>query len=772
MVLVPVSTAALPGRSIFNSAQTHNQLRFRFFDSDLSLLLTLAVIAYGVSLALVLFAFLRDKRASAAFLSFGMARTRLFVNRAVVALVCLVLGIGIPFVASLALNVAALGWYVGELHEFGYVLCGYLTLGLLAFALACVAAVGAGTLIEALLFAAALIGSVSVAAFGLDALTAGLLVGSPFGVLPSGLTEPVLPSLLTRSSAFNPALFFHDLGAEHQIFAILHPVYEPLFGSWVPLVGWTLVSGVVCTGAALMLRVRPGEQAQMAGGNTPLCFFTVTVVAFLIFSALFAVLAHRGAVPALGAAGAGFILTAALLVRGLFKGGLRPLRSFVVLAGDALLLSCVVAVIATGGLGFSARVPAVSEVQSVEVSSVGTPAYLAVPLTGTTAGSAYYYHAAYRFTEPSDIELITRAHTALIASATLPLALRADDFSQTALPYDVVLRYTLADGTEAVRYYPQARISDLEGLLALDDSVRGEALATAAITGDTTSLTDADREALASSNVALAYRTGAVFVTDANYNAVSELSLGDAARASLLGAVAADVAAQDVQTRYTQPAQPLAVLMFTNSPATDKAALGFSFSNAVVPVTPDFTQTLAWFENNELSRQLGTGVDPALIEQLRWLPDNPYASVASAAMPQSRCFMAYRSAEDGRFWTSADFGSIPVLADAVQIAHVAPKLRTSCFMGGGYLVEAKLRGIDAWVYYYLPTQDAPAFMTGGAGGAVGDAGGAVGVGAAGGAVGVGGAGGVVGVGGVGSGAGSAGGAVDDMTITDNESKGM
>ncbi|MDR2109254.1 MAG: hypothetical protein LBP28_07345 [Coriobacteriales bacterium] len=712
-VLVPVSTAAVPDRSIFNIAYTHEQLRFRFFDADLSLALTLTTIAYGAALAFVLFAFLRDRRASAAFLSFGLSRTRLFVNRAAVALLCLILGLGVPFVASLALNVAALDWYTGEMHEFFYVLCGYLVLGATSFALSALASIGAGTLTEALLFAAALLGAVSVAAFGLDALTAELLTGSPFGRLPTGLTEPVAPSLLELSSPCNPALFFTALGAEHQSFSILHPVYEPTAGSWAPIVGWTLFSLLACAGAALMLHHRPGEQAQMAGANTPLSFFTVAAAAFLVFSTLFSAIAPISAVVALVAAGAGFIIVSAALLRGPLRGQARLSRSAAVLAAEAAVLAGVVAVIATGAFGFATRVPAASEVATVEASYVGTPAYLAVPLSGTASESAYYYHAEYSFDDPADIALVTEAHAGLVASATLPQALDASDFSQTAVPYDAVLRYTLLDGSELVRYYPQARIGDLEGLLALDDSAHVDSLEAAAITGDASALAAADREALASANTALAYRTGAVFITDANYNAVAELDLGDAARAELLRAVAADVTAQTAQRRYAQPDQPVAVLMFTNAPATDKAAFGFSFSNAVVPVTPDFAQTLRWLEENGLSQHVGTGVSPPLIEQLRWLPDDPYASIVSTARPQSRFFMAYRSAAAGRFWAAPDFGTVPATTDATQIAAAAPKLRTACFMAGGYLVEAKLKGIDAWVYYYLPSKDAPAFIAGG-----------------------------------------------------------
>jgi ABC-2 type transport system permease protein len=724
--LFPASTAAIAERSIFNLSYTHEQLKFRFFDEGLSLVVTLAVIVYGALLALVLFRFLRDKRASVAYLSVGIKRWRLFAHRFFGGLLYLGAGIGLPLVASLVLNVVALGRYEGELASFLYVLCGYLTLGAVAFTFTSVACICAGTLFECVFFAAALLSCVSVTCFGLDALSTHLLVGSPFGKMPFGSDTPVAPSLLSYAEAFNPALFFATAGAEQQMFKIMHPVYAPVPGNWPLIAAWVAVVALVALAAAWLLRLRPGEQAQIAGVNTPLTFFSVAMAAFLLFATLFFAVAPVDTAVALVLSALAFVALSLFVLRGPLKGssppkGLSPLknraplqRSAAVLAGECACVGACVLVIATGALGFSAWVPAANEVVATEISSVGTPSYLARPLAGTASNSAYYYHAEYSFDNADDVEVVRAAHQNLIEAAGLPLATAKGDFSSTVIRYDLTIRYTLRDGSVQTRYFDRARVADLESLLVLDDSATARTLRRAVITGDGTGLSEEQRDLLASANTALAYRVGAVYVADANYNAITALELGEVARAELLRALAEDVSAQDAHERYNQPRQPLATLMFTNSPQIDVSSFGFSFASAVVPITPDFTQTRAWFEKNELGTYLSDGVDSALIEELSWLVDDPYASVVSGATapPTSRFFIGYRSETPSHFWAAPDFGVPKTTRDAAQIAEVAPRLRSACFMGGGYLVEAKLVGVDVWAYYYLPASDAPSFMGG------------------------------------------------------------
>jgi ABC-2 type transport system permease protein len=716
-LLIPVSTVAVAERSIFNVNYTHDQLKFRFFDENLSLAVTLAVLVYGAALALVLLRFLRDKRASSAFLSCGIRRPRLFAHRFCVGLLFLVVAIGVPFAVSLTLNVVSLDWYDGELASFLYVLSGYLACGLVAFTLTSIACVCAGTLFECVAFAAALLASVSAVAWGLDALCAHLLVGSPFGKAPFGSDATLAPSLLEATSAFNPALFFNDLGATHQLFRVMHPVYTPVLGSWAPIVGWTLVALFVAVASAWALYLRPGEQAQMAGMNTPFAFFTVAVAAFLLFSALFFAVAPVDVSVALALGAAAFVALSLFLLRGPLRGKSRLAHSLYVLAAECVGVAACTAIIAGGAFGFSAWVPASGEVVSVEVSSVGTPSYLARPLSGTASNAAYYYHAEYRFDDAASIEVVRAAHAGLITSARVSPATDESDFSASVIRYDMVVRYTLENGSVQVRYFDRTRISELEGLLALDDSAQVTALEKAAITGDATGLSDEERTALASANTALAYRTGAVYVTDANYNVITALDLGEVARGELLRALAKDVVAQSAHERYAQPVQPYAILMFSTSPQIDVTSFGFSFSGTVVPIAPDFAQTRAWFEDNGLGVYLSRGVDPTLIEELSWLVDDPYASVVNSAatVPTSRFFIGYRSEVPGRFWAAPDFDIPNATRDSAEIAALAPRLRTACFMGGGYLVQAKLRGVDVWVYYYLPADEIPAFMGGGSG---------------------------------------------------------
>jgi ABC-2 type transport system permease protein len=756
ILLVPASTAAVPQESIFNVVYTHEQLKFRFYHENFSLACTIAVLVYGMALAWALFAFLRDKRATTAYLSVGISRLALFVHRFGAGVVALCVGIGLPFAVSLALNVYALGWYEGELAAFAYVLGGYLVSGLIAFALASLACVCAGTLFECVAFSVTLLAGVSSIAWGYDGITAQLLVGSPFGKLPfgaSGAEASLAPSLLEAGSVLNPALFFADLGAAHQVFYVMHPVYVPPAANWAPVVGWAFCALLVAVVTALLLWRRPGEQAQMAGLNIPLTFLTAAFAAFSLFAALFFALAPINVVVALVLGGMGFVALSLLLLRGPLRGRAGRARSLSVLALECLCTALCVAVVATGGLGFSAWVPATEEVERLEVSYVGAPSYLACPLEGTASNASYYYRTEYAFSDAEDIEVVCAAHARLIEVARAPLARGGQGFESTVVRYDLVLRYVLRDGSERVRYFDRARIADLQSLLVLDDSAHVRALERAVITGAEAELADEERTQLARAQTALAFRSGAVYVTDANYNAISSLELGEVERAALLRALASDVVGQSADERYAQPQQPCAVLMFTNSPQTDVATFGFSFANAVVPVGPGFTQTLAWFEQNGLGAYRGEGVEPALIEEIAWLEEDPYASVVNSGAaagsaaagglgggalggaagglagaaggavggaaggavggwvaPTSRFFMTYRSEVPGSFWAAPDFGVPATTRDATEIAELAPRLRTACFMGGGYLVQAKLRGAEVWVHYYLPADDAPPFM--------------------------------------------------------------
>lgn len=119
---------------------------------------------------------------------------------------------------------------------------------------------------------------------------------------------------------------------------------------------------------------------------------------------------------------------------------------------------------------------------------------------------------------------------------------------------------------------------------------------------------------------------------------------------------------------------------------------------------------MAWLEDKGLLETLGSELDPRVIESLTFQLDDPYSSINKVTSPVSRYFMAYRTETSGQYWTTQDYGALKVVEEQGKIAEMLPNLRMGCYMTGGYLVEAKLRGIEAYVYFYLPADAAPSYL--------------------------------------------------------------
>ncbi len=706
-VLVPLSTSVVSDISIFNVDYTHEQLKYQLFAQDLAPVVNAACVLFGVVLALVLFRFVLEKRSTTAFFSLGLSRVRLFAARYLAGVLCLVAGIGLPFAVSLLLNHLALGLYDGQVYEFFYVLAGYLTVALVAFALAALACVCAGTLFEACAFVAALLLGATVVLWGLGLLAQFLLVGCAAGASMYGQDATVLPAFLDSLAWLNPVLFFAEEGAAHQFFMALHPVYYPELASFALVAAWFVVALALAATACAALVARRGEQAEMAGKQPVLALASVAVFGLAAFAAAVYVLGQVDLTTALVVAVALFLLVSLVLLFGPFRGRTSRRVTLACVGGEVAAMCAVVGLLYGGAFGFASAVPAADEVASVQVSYVGSPSYLAGEFAATSSGASYYCTSTRTYTNESSIELVRAVHSELVATARAEQATNYMDFESSVVPYDVVLRYTLADGSEVVRYYSQASIGELVQLLALDNDEGTTALETAVLTGDASGLSEEDAEALSNSAAYNAYRTGSVYAADGALNRILSVELTDAERAELLAALAADLAALPASERYFPTSAARVVLMFTSSPELDVSSFSYSFSNAVSYVTDEWEATMAWLEGHGYCDALDMEIDAAIIESLTFQLDDPYSSINKVTSPVSRYFMGYRSETAAQFWITQDYGALTVVEDSAKIAEILPSLRLGCFMSGGYLVQAKLSGIEAYVYFYLPADSAP-----------------------------------------------------------------
>lgn len=712
LVAMPVSTAAIPDISVFNVEYTHDQLKFRFWADELTYAVVLGAAVFGMACALRSFRFLLVKCEATAVLSLPLSRTTLFGVRFVACLLALVVGIGVPLCVSLVVNVAALAVWPGLFGQFFYVLAGLLVVGAVACAVTVCACAVAGTTSEAVAFACALLASVSVAAWGLNEVMSWMLVGNAFGETLLSGTMSVAPSLLEATAAFNPLLFFVQEAADHQTFLVQHPVYYPQAGNGVLLGAWAVVLVALVALACVLVRRRRGEKAGIAGLSMPLALVVGIVVGLAVFGGAFTLLASFGVSVAVVGAYAAFWVVTALILRGPLRGRASGKRTLGIMGVESAALACVLAVVGTGGLGYAGAVPQTSEVASVSVSYTGSPSYLACGFDSAMAGDGtYYYSATYDFDDADDIEAVRSVHESLTSTGGKSLGEDADDFGATVVPYDVVVRYTLADGGELVRYYDRASLDELAALAALDESQHVRELASAVVSGDTSLLDEDEAADVASCSARQAFAQGDIYLSDRLYANPRLLNCDAQARSSLLAALARDVAAQSAQDRYYPQGECRGVIMFTQAGESAAETFAYSIENTVVYLTDEFTNTLAWLEENGLGGYLTLEDESAYVESITVERYDPFGGMNAVTQPQSAYFMGYRASVGEQFIVPHDFGTYFTTDDAAEMSELLECARNMGYLNeGGYLLSVKLRGADAWAYLLVPASDAPDWL--------------------------------------------------------------
>lgn len=721
-VAMPLSTAAVPDYSVFNVNYTHDQLKFRFWLDDLNVVVVLGAAVYGVAVGIRAFRFLLVKCESTAVLSLPLSRSTLFATRFAACVATLIVGIGVPMTASLIVNVAALNVWTGLFDQFFFVLFGLILTGAISCALAVIACALAGTVSEAVTFAIALLTGVSVGSWGLNAIMDKLLVGNAFGEHLYNTTTEVASSLLDAWSSFNPLLFFLQQAQDHQCFIVQHPVYYPIAGDAALLGYWLIALAVLVVFALVLVRRRKGERAGIAGLNPALTFVVGIVVGLAAFGGTFTLLSGMNVAVASVASFAVFLIVSVILLKGPLKSSVRFRRTTAILCGETVALACVLVVVGAGGLGYAQAVPEVEDVSSVEVSYVGSPGYVPSKMLSATAGEgAYYFSASRSFSDEEAIAAVRAVHEQLALTGADAFAENIKDFTASVVPYDVVIRYTLANGGEIVRYYDRATYAELYQLMELDDAVESRELARSVVSGDV-SLLDADGiSALGSSSARLAYSQGDIYVSDRLYASPVLVNCDAQARTELLAALAQDVANQTIEDRYHPSGVCRGVVMFTQVGDADAETFAYSIGNTVVYLTDEFTQTLSWFKEKGLDSYLGMGAnatsdtalagETALVESMTFQRYAPYEAMNSVSAPQSLYFMGYRASTDQQFVAMQDFGTKFTTDDESQIAELLPLCCNACSMdAGGYLVSIKFVGQESYAYLFIPSDEAPEWL--------------------------------------------------------------
>lgn len=723
LLLIPFSTAGLPGDSIFNIEVTHDQMKFRLIHQEVLPVVLAAAAAIGMMAGIFLLRFVHSRKETTIFFSMGLTRTALFLNRMLAGILMLAGSIALPMALSFFLNAKALGIYQGLLRNTVYLTAGITTVAFLSFILYALAAFLAGTTGEALVYWCFFMGAPSALCYGVNLLMKQLFWGNVWGETVYTGTEMVCPSLIERYAAWNPVLFFLEELEKHAEFVRPLSTGVPEEVSYRKLICWMAAAAVFSVLSCAALKRRKAENAGIAGTGIILPECVTVLSGFLIFSIVFSFLDGFSRKMAVCFGAASFLAVYLFWRKTLFTCDTGQNRNLLSLIGQGAVVCAVCGGIFFGGQYGTEWFLNHADYVSAEVSYVGAPGFFNGEISGSSTGRGYYVTCRLVLDQKDSIEKVKSLHQMFLESGRLEMK-ASDEIADTVIPYDICFSYMDENGKEHTWYYDRASFGQLEQMLALEQEPSVKKTQEQLFSVETEGTETADGQ---TNWAARAYRENDIYLSDPLYTKTYQLTLDEEARKSLLSAVQADLSAMTLEKRYFPEDAAQAVLMFSQNGEYDCRYYAYHLDNAFVYLTENYVNTIGWLEDHQLLSLLKQSAEPENtsgtqtaagdeiaadlkheIECILLQKLDPYIGMNDPSYPMGMYFMSYCADTADEFLIQKDFGKKYTITDEEEIEAVMPHLQNGYFMSrDGYLAAVKIKGEERYRYLFLPAEWMP-----------------------------------------------------------------
>ena len=701
LLVIPFSTAGLPGNSIFNLEVTHLQMKFRYYTPEMVPVLLVLLPLFGLMAGCALFRFLLHKKDSSIFLSAGISRRGLFVNRTFAGAVMIFFGIAVPMAVSYFLNLRALGSYNGLLRNGIFLTAGLFLMAMTGFFTAAISIFASGTIIESCLYWFALMLLPSAICSGIGRLLQSLFFGNAFGVRSSAGSAVILPSLQDQGAFWNPVLFFRDSLETNDLFirpletAIPDPV------NWKRLALWFAICTILSVLALILLKVRKAESAGIIGRHPVLSECVIFLSSFFVFSEAVSLLYSYSPVLAFILGSTAFTVLHLFWCRVVFSDYARAKGSIFSFAAGAAAVLLICLICSPVMNAHVKKFLQSDDIIRAEITYAGAPSYLYTEASGSTSGRGYYLLSTLPFYTDEAISLVKELQSSLIETGRQPLV-RSDEADQTCLPCDILFSYLDAKGKEHTWYYDRATFAQLENMLSVETTAEGrEGISSLFDEG-----VSADYGRVLSEQ---AYLSSDIYLTDPSLTSTYHLTLEPEKRRELLNALSADLSALSLEERYFPAVQSKAVLLFTGSGEQDSKYFTYHLDNEYLYINEMWLQTMNWLEENGLLELLA---DSPAVEEIYLQRFDPYIGINKPS-PMGLYFMAYCADTPDEFLIQKDFGLKYTIDEPDEIASLLPNLQNGCYMSrGGFLACVKYEGQEKYRYFFLPQYLVPEFVKG------------------------------------------------------------
>lgn len=696
------------------------QMQYHFFAWDSNLLFALQLflwLALGSALVqgLLSFRFLYGRKSSIAWFSLGLSRSDVFLSRFMAGAAGALLPVAVSMITTLGFNLAMTPDIGLVFARFAFFFVGMCVQILVLYSITAVVCVRVSTAVEGAAQSLALCLLPSVAIAGVNALMERLLFGTPY-VISQYVYNGFNFTLLRMFSDWNPLLFLcpymvrfgSGMVSADARDALLNSMIQPNSINWLVPLGWALAAlALVWLARRLFLR-RKAEIAGRIGTGRALGTLSVLAVGFAVFCYIYTLPYYlprelAGWVPFVAAAALAFVLMLAVALP--FRLLKRPRwKGFATVFGSLAVMAALVGILATGGLGYSSRVPEASDVKSVTISYYGLNDYVQQfeLEQGGFVPSEVGFSPCVTLTDETDIQTVTDIHRKLIDTGRLNTS-----FYSAGSPtiYDVTtkIRYTLKNGSVVARTYRGLKAEQIKSMIALDDTAGVKKAYADSLLHPQQNPFLGDAEA---------YTSGLIILCSPHCSAISPLKLAAGERAEFIRCIADDLAAQPSADRYLPDGSPVCMIEFIPPSWSDdkiEDAIRLSVTKPVY-VTPRFTRTLAFLNAHAISAPAEKKIEHIDIFEyanncLPFDSGNYLFPIFSAL---------YVVPENALNSERSDYVKLSV-SDATRIQEILSLSRSVYLKSeGGYPLLIKLEGSDQYISAFLPAKDAPDFVKQGA----------------------------------------------------------
>ncbi len=474
--------------------------------NNYGIMLGLAFMLLGILFALFSFKFIMRKKQVNVFLSSPVDRRTMYKNRVVSSFLMMAGAIVIPIIADIIINACLVG-------HFGYVLrCGVLLFAecfiytAAGFALMSLAMSFCTTVVESIFFCGAVAGVPTSVSYFIHSLCYTFLSGYNHKSLIHFYYDEAFfakPSLLHYTSLINPLILGKAFGADYSLsdniiefvhrgneqyvvdsYSVLGGVaagvsntntgYENMPFSYIlPLIVWAVISiGIIFIARKLFINIK-AENAGVHGTRPAAARLFAAEVMVVLFASLVGGFGITSRIIVISnntlniVTGMVLVFIIYFIIMAICRRSIKPkLRELIVPVSTIAVSGIMIAVLSTGGLGYSTYIPDVEDIDkaaiTTDITDITTCEVLLNPYSDSYIDSLFQNtenSAIGPFTDKEDIEKFVEINKDIIAQE-----------ESSTITKGIYVCYELKNGRIVSRYYDIKSDDIAYKILSLRDS--------------------------------------------------------------------------------------------------------------------------------------------------------------------------------------------------------------------------------------------------------------------------------------------------------------